>query len=124
MATVQERVGIVETKLESVSEKISDLKADVKEMHDCLDNTRDTLVIQLEKMTDEYRLNAGKYYEHADHLNELQSAQHKELAGKIDNLEKFKTKGTLYVMLVLAFAAGTGWMGHLDLAKLIKFIGI
>lgn len=124
MATVQERVGIVETKLESVSEKIVDLKADVKEMHDCLDNTRDVVLSQLGKMTDEYRSNASKYYEHADHLNELQSAQHKELAGKIDNLEKFKTKGTLYVMLVLAFAAGTGWMGHLDLAKLIKFIGI
>ena len=124
MATVQERVGIVETKLESVSEKIIDLKADVKEMHDCLDNTRDVVLSQLDKMTDEYRLNASKYYDHANNLNKLQSDQHKELAGKIDNLEKFKTKGTLYVMLVLAFAAGTGWMGHLDLAKLIKFIGI
>ena len=47
MATTVERLGIVETKVENLSEKMDDLKSDVKEMHDCLDKTRDELKEQL-----------------------------------------------------------------------------
>ena len=91
LATLPERVGIVETKVESIKEQIVDLKADVKEMHDCLDQTRDAVLAQLDKMTDEYRDNAAIYYAHANKLNEQQSAQHNELAGKIGELEKVKS---------------------------------
>ena len=37
MATTVERIGVVETKVENLSDKLDDLKVDVKEMHDCLD---------------------------------------------------------------------------------------
>lgn len=124
LAELPERVGIVETKVESIKEQIVDLKGDVKEMHDCLDNTRDTVLAQLDKMTDEYRTNADKYYEHANHLNELQSAQHKELAGKIGELEKLKSKWTMYAMVGLAFAAGTGWLNSVHLPQILKFLGL
>jgi hypothetical protein len=50
MATAAERLGIVETKVVNLDEKIDDLKLDVKDMHDCLDKTRDTLSGQLDKM--------------------------------------------------------------------------
>lgn len=50
MATTLERLGIVETKVVNLDEKIDDLKNDVKDMHDCLDKTRDTLSEQLDKM--------------------------------------------------------------------------
>lgn len=50
MATTVERLGIVETKVTNLDEKLDDLKIDVKEMHDCLDKTRDGLNSQLEKM--------------------------------------------------------------------------
>jgi hypothetical protein len=50
MATTAERLGIVETKVHSLDEKIDELKVDVKDVHDCLDRTRDTLTGQLEKM--------------------------------------------------------------------------
>ena len=40
MATTTERLGIVETKVENLGEKLDDIKVDVKEMHDCLDRTR------------------------------------------------------------------------------------
>jgi len=124
LAAVPERVSVLETKVENINEKLVDLKSDVKDMHDCLDQTRDTVMTQLEKMTDEYRTNAEKYYEHANHLNELQSAQHNELAGKIGELEKVKSKITMYVMAALAFAAGTGWINAVNFPHILKFLGL
>ena len=52
MITTAERLGIVETKVANLDEKLDMLKGDVKEMHDCLDKTRDTLTAQLDKMYD------------------------------------------------------------------------
>lgn len=124
LAELPERVGIVETRVEHLNEKVDDIKVDIKDMHDCLDNTRDTVIAQLNVMTDEYRSNAAKYYEHANTLNAQQSAQHEELAGKIGELEKFKQKWMLYVMVLLAFGAGTGWFDKLNLHQLIKFVGL
>ena len=124
LATLPERVGIVETKVESIKEQIVDLKGDVKEMHDCLDQTRDRVLAQLDVMTGEYRENAAKYYEHANHLNELQTAQHNELAGKIGELEKVKSKWTMYAMVGLAFAAGTGWINAVNFPHILKFLGL
>jgi chromosome segregation ATPase len=124
LALLPERVGIVETKVEHLNEKMDDLKSDVKDMHECLDQTRDTVMTQLEKMTDEYRTNAEKYYEHANHLNEQQSAQHNELAGKISELEKVKSKWTMYAMAALAFAAGTGWLNSVQFPHILKFLGL
>jgi chromosome segregation ATPase len=126
LALLPERVAVVETKVEAINEKLVDIKADVKDMHECLDNTRDTVLAQLDKMTDEYRSNADKYYEHANHLNEIQSAQHTELAGKISELEKIKSKWTMYAMAGMAFIAGTGWLsGHsLSLPHILKFLGL
>jgi hypothetical protein len=124
LATLPERVSVLETKVENINEKLVDLKADVKDMHDCLDNTRDTVLAQLDKMTDEYRTNAEKYYEHANHLNEQQSAQHNELAGKIGELEKVKSKYTMYAMIALAFAAGTGWINAVNFPHILKFLGL
>jgi len=124
LATLPERVGVVETKVESIKEQIIDLKGDVKEMHDCLDQTRDCVLAQLDVMTSEYRTNAEKYYEHANHLNELQTAQHNELAGKINALEKVKSKWTMYAMVGLAFAAGTGWINAVNFPHILKFLGL
>jgi len=74
MATTVERIGIVETKVENLSEKLDDLKGDVKEMHDCLDNTRDGLLKKLDEMY-------GASCE-----------QHAELAKKISGLEKIRER--------------------------------
>lgn len=124
LAELPERVGIVETRVEHLNEKVDEIKVDIKDMHDCLDQTRDSVLAQLDAMTGEYRSNAAKYYEHANHLNEVQTAQHVELAGKISELEKFKQKWMMYVMILLAFGAGTGWFDKLDIPHLIKFIGL
>ena len=106
LAALPERVAVVEIKVEAINEKLSDIKADVKEMHDCLDNTRDLLADKLKEMAEE------------------SNSQHNELAGKIGDLEKLKNKYTMYMMVLLAFGAGTGWLGHLDLPLILKFVGI
>jgi chromosome segregation ATPase len=124
LAALPERVSVLETKVENINEKLVDLKSDVKDMHDCLDNTRNTVLAQLDKMTGEYRTNAEKYYEHANHLNELQTEQHNELAGKIGELEKVKSKWTMYAMVGLAFAAGTGWINAVNFPHILKFLGL
>lgn len=112
MATTAERIGIVETKVENLNEKLDDIKIDVKDMHDCLDNTRDTVLAKLSNMTEEYRTNAKSYYEHADKLNAQQSAQHSELAGKIGELEKWKQK---WVYMIAGGAVVLSWVAsHLE----------
>ena len=94
MATSQERIGVLETRVEGINEKMDTLKADVKEMHDCLDKTRDDLSAKLDKMYD------------------ASCAQHAELNHKIEQMEKLKDKWTYMAwggLAVVGFLAG-----HID----------
>jgi uncharacterized coiled-coil protein SlyX len=110
LAILPERVSILETKVENINEKLIEIKADVKEMHDCLDNTRDLLADKLEKMQEEYRKNSNKYFEHADKLHAEDQASHNALDKKIKDLEQFKTK---WIYLSAGAIAGLGWLsGH------------
>jgi len=80
MASAAERLGIVETKVVNLDSKMDDLKVDVKDMHDCLDQTRDMLADRLKSM----EKNAFD--------------QHAELGRKIIAMEKLKDKWTYTVM--------------------------
>jgi uncharacterized coiled-coil protein SlyX len=124
LAVLPERVSVLETQVENINEKLVDLKSDVKEMHDCLDQTRDLLADKLEKMQEEYRANSGKYFEHADKLHAEDVATHNKLGSRIDELEKVKSKWTMYVMAALAFAAGTGWLNSVSFPHILKFLGL
>jgi len=103
----QERVSVLETKVEAIDEKLDNLKVDVKDMHDCLDRTRDQVNEKLDVMLAEYRDNREKFYAHANKLHEEQTAQHHELAGKINDLEQFRVKWTY---LILGGIAVIGWI--------------
>lgn len=110
LAALPERVSVLETQVDNINEKLVDLKADVKEMHDCLDQTRDMLADKLEKMQEEYRANSGKYFEHADKLHAEDQASHSALDKKIKELEAFKTK---WVYMTAGGIAVLGFMsGH------------
>jgi chromosome segregation ATPase len=124
LAELPERVGILETKVENINEKIGEVKADIKEMHDCLDRTRDTVMEELKTMQASYWENADKYYEHAEELHAAQCAQHEELAGKIKDLQSVKDKGIKYGMALLAFLAGSGWVHAMNLPQIFKFLGL
>ena len=106
LAALPERVAIVETKVQQIENKLDDLKADVKEMHDCLDQTRDLLDKKLCEMS------------------EASSKQHDEIFEKIGALEKVKSKITMYAMVALAFAAGTGWINAVNFPHVLKFLGL
>jgi flagellar capping protein FliD len=98
MATTSERIGIVETKVENLNEKMDDLKVDVKQMHDCLDKTRGEIKNQLDVM---YEASCG---------------QHAEMNKKISALEKIKDKWT---WLIAGGIAATGYFaGHSKLLSL------
>jgi uncharacterized coiled-coil DUF342 family protein len=131
LATLPERVAVVETKvdamivcIESIKESQKDIRSDVKDMHDCLDNTREMLADKLEKMQDEYRANSTKYFEHAEKLHAADGVIHDKMDERLSSLEKVKNKYTTYAMVVLAFAAGTGWLNSVQFPHLLKFFGL
>lgn len=91
---VAERLGIVETKVENLDSKMDELKVDVKEMHDCLDKTRDDLKAKLDEMYG------------------ASCTQHAELAKKIATMEKLKDKWTYATMGGIVVV---GWLSaHAD----------
>jgi paraquat-inducible protein B len=106
MATVAERVSVVEVQVANLDEKLDDIRVDVKEMHDCLDRTGETIARTLAEMREE------------------SSNQHNQLAGKIKDLEKQKEKLMMYGMVGLAFIAGLGWTGQLNIQTITKFFGV
>ena len=109
LAALPERVSVLETQVENINEKLSDIKSDVKDMHDCLDNTRDLLADKLEKMQEEYRINSTRFFEHADKLHAEDQMSHSALDNKIKELEAFKNKWiymTAGGIAVLGFMSG------------------
>ena len=94
LVTLPERVSVVETKVDNIEEKLVELKVDVKDMHDCLDRTGESLHATLKNMHEE------------------SCKQHSELAGKISELEKFKTK---WMYMIMGGVAVFGFVsGHLS----------
>jgi chromosome segregation ATPase len=124
LAQLPERVSVLETNVENINEKLVDLKSDVKEMHDCLDRTGDKLDAKLCEMQEEYRVNSNKFFEHADKLHAEDVETHKKLGLRIEELERVKSKWTMYAMIGLAFAAGTGWLNSVHFPQLLKFLGL
>ena len=118
LAVLPERVSVLETKVENIDEKLVELKASVKEMHDCLDNTRDILASKLEKMQEEYRVNSSKFFEHADKLHAEDQASHESLDSKIKDLEQFKTK---WIYMTAGGLAALGWISGHSTAVLALF---
>ena len=106
LAILPERVAVVEVEVKNLNEKVDDLKNDVRDVHDCLDITRDGIMEQLGKMHD------------------ASCAQHNELAGKVKEIQTFKNKVSMYLMVMLAFAAGTGWLNAVSFPHLLKFMGM
>ncbi len=123
MPTQAERLAIVETKVANIEEKVDTLKADVKDLHDCLDRTRDLLDKKLDDMLIEYRVNRDRYYQVLeDNKNEAEVA-HADLAKKISNLEKIKMRVTFGAVALVAFTAGTGYLTLEQMAKILVKLG-
>lgn len=124
MPSQAERLAVVETKVVNIEEKLDDIKTDVKDMHDCLDQTRDLLDKKLDDMLTEYRLNREKYYKVLEDNKTEANLAHQALNEKIGNLEKIKTRATIMLVSVIAFVAGTGYLTMDQVAKVIKALAI
>jgi len=95
MAKIDERIGIVETKVENLNEKLDELKVDVKDMHDCLDKTRDGLTDKLNEMYD------------------ASCTQHVQLAKEISSLKMQRDK---WIWTSAGIIAALGFMsGHMEM---------
>lgn len=90
MATVVERVSVLETKVDGINEKIDHVQGNVKDNHKEISE-------QLKTMYD------------------ASCTQHAELAKKITELEHFKNKWTYIIMGGIAVAAYA--IGNLDLVN-------
>ena len=99
MATVAERVSVLETKVDNFDEKFDDIKLDIT-------NNQSSLIATLTEM------------------REASTTQHAEMAGKIKDLQILKDKWVKYSMVGLAFAAGAGWIGNPNMATILKFVGL
>ena len=97
---LSERVAIVETKVDAMIVCIDEIKTNVRDMHDCLDKTREEVMTELKNM------------------NKMTTEQHNELNDKVSDLEKFKTKSTYWLM---GAVAALGWAaGHTAALGLFK----
>jgi flagellar capping protein FliD len=95
MAKIEERIGVVETKVENLNEKLDDLKVDVRDMHDCLDKTRNDLTAQLTEMYD------------------ASCSQHASLAKEISELKSQRDK---WIWTSAGIIAAIGWVsGHTEM---------
>ena len=99
MATVAERVSVLETKIENFDEKFDDIRLDIT-------NNQTSLVGTLKEMRD------------------ASTSQHAEMAAKIKDLQVLKDKWIKYSMVALAFSAGAGWIGNPNMDSLLKFVGL
>jgi ElaB/YqjD/DUF883 family membrane-anchored ribosome-binding protein len=129
MPTIDERMGVVETKIQHINEKIDDIKIDLKDVHDCIDRTRDILDKKLDEMLDEYRLNRERYYKVLDDNKQESMQAHKILQdtmqakfSSIDELEKFKKKILYFSIAITAFLAGAGYLTSGEIAKIVKLV--
>lgn len=98
LATLPERVSVLEVRVQNIEEKIDDVKIDISDMHD---NIVQTLRTMQQESTD----------------------QHNELAAKINELEKFRHKWVRIGLIFLAFAAGAGWINSEHIPQLLQLLG-
>jgi N-acetylglutamate synthase/N-acetylornithine aminotransferase len=99
MATVAERVSVLETKVDNFDEKFDDIRQDIT-------TNQLSLIGTLKEMRD------------------ASTSQHADMAAKIKDLQQIKDKWIKYSMMALAFAAGAGWIGNPNMASLLKFVGL
>ena len=98
MATTVERLGIVETKVTNLDEKIDDIKVDVNQLGTGINS-------RLDQMYD------ASCTQHAELAKSIKST-HTELDAKISELQQFKQK---WMYLVLGGIAVLGFVsGHFE----------
>ncbi len=97
LATLPERVSVLEVKVQNIEEKIDDVKSDITMMH-------------------------GDVVQKLNSMQLASTQQHAELAEKINDLEGFKNKWVRAALVLLAFAAGAGWVNSADIPQILQLL--
>lgn len=98
MPTELERLSVVETKIENIEKKLDGVSIDIRDLHDCLDRTRDLF---LEKM---------------DELKSVSEQQHQNLENKFNTLDRIKDRWA-YTFLGALAIFGWIWPSILDMIR-------
>jgi len=118
MPTVEERMGVVETKVEHLNEKVDDIKQDVKDTKDSIKDNHEIIMKKLDDMEEKYEINRDAFYQKFDKRKLEQDEADHALNKKISSLEEFKMK---WVYIISGAAIVIGWVGaHGD--HLIKML--
>ena len=119
MPTMEERIGVVETKVEHLNEKVDNIKEEVKETKQSIALNHESVMKKLDDMEEKYEQNRDIFYEKLDRRKEAEDEAHKNLSKKISELQEFKMK---WVYIVSGVAIAIGWIGaHGDaVIKMLK----
>lgn len=119
MPTMEERMGVVETKVEHLNEKVDDIKGDVKDTQNAVKESHDTIMKKLDDMEEKYEINRDAFYGKFDDRRAQQDEAYSKLNKKIDNLEQFKMK---WIYIITGAAIVIGWASaHGDaIIKMLK----
>lgn len=99
LATLPERVAVLEVNVVNINEKMDNLKQDLCDNHNSIIET-------------------------LKEMRETSVTQHTDMANKIKDLQSVKDKWMKYGMIALAFAAGAGWIHATNIKDVLKIIGL
>lgn len=119
MPTMEERMGVVETKVEHLNEKVDNIKQDVKDTKESIKDNHETIMKKLDDMEEKYEINRDIFYDKLDKRKADEDEAHSKLSKKIDNLEDFKMK---WIYIITGAAIVIGWASaHGDaIIKMLK----
>lgn len=93
--TINSRVAVLETQVTAMDKKLDELRVDVRDMHDCLDKTRDLIVSEIQT------------------LRQQEHVAHTQLTHRLATLEQWR-------WYVLGIAGTVGYLvANTDLARLL-----
>jgi len=107
MPTTEERLGVVETKVAHLNEKVDDIKEDVKETKQSIASNHLAMMKKLDDMELKYEQNRDIFYDKLDRRKEEQDKAQSELKKKINDLQDFKMK---WVYIISGVAIAIGWV--------------
>jgi predicted nucleic acid-binding Zn-ribbon protein len=108
MPTSEERLGVVETKVAHLNEKVDDIKQEVKDTQESISTNHKIMMKKLDDMEDKYEINREAFYDKLDKRKDAEDEAHKNLTKKITELQDFKMK---WVYIVSGVAIAIGWIG-------------
>jgi archaellum component FlaC len=100
------RIAVLETRVDGFKDDFQEMKQELKELHNCVDNTRNELNGCINRSSEELKSNL-------EEIRRLSTEQHVDLSAEIKSIKEFKNK---WVWTIVGLLAGLTWaVNHLDI---------